>query len=167
MSTDYILEDRETFQAAKEKNRQLVENLLFARKNFCDGIGTNAAKRRLNRIAETELTAYLIRLAIEIEDHNILAKRYYGTRFQVIHYRKKFELIAGLCDLCRDCKIVYGERDNVIYFELPGCEQISWHIMEPIRGVPPYRAAWDQKRNSTLFKLEDACRTILREHGKS
>ena len=51
-----------------------------------------------------------------------------------------------------------------MYFELPGMEQISFHINlsddelknYPIKNYPKYNGTWDGKENSTLSKLEDA-----------
>jgi len=53
---------------------------------------------------------------------------------------------------------------HVIYFEIPGCEQISWHF-SPDSGkeFPVYVKKRDGKRNSTLFKLEETVRRILDE----
>jgi hypothetical protein len=62
-----------------------------------------------------------------------------------------------------DC--IYGiEKKNdystnaIIYFEIPGMEQISWHIYlsnDIINKLPTYPNKWDCKVNSTLYKLEN------------
>ena len=59
------------------KNSLLVEDLEDLRTDAL-GIGTNKIKRRLNKLAKEDNIAKIIRLMIEIEDVNILAKKYYG-----------------------------------------------------------------------------------------
>lgn len=43
----------------------------------------------------------------------------------------------------------------IVYFDLPGCEQISWHSKSK-PNCPLYDGVWDGKTNSVLPKLEKA-----------
>lgn len=80
-----------------------------------------------------------------------------------------------LCVLCRDHgNILYGchyddetEKyiNSVMYFELTGCEQISFHCHlndRKAENLPTYTKEWDGKVESTLPKLEEA---IMRLYG--
>jgi hypothetical protein len=107
----------------------------------------------------TSPIAKAVRLALEVEDKNIQAKkvsRYYRDKV----YRQKSELIYRLKAVFDEHSWLCGfqNSDNayinyVVYFEIPGCEQISWHI-EEVREFKPYTNEWDKKLNSTLDKLE-------------
>lgn len=44
---------------------------------------------------------------------------------------------------------------GVIYFELPGCEQISFHYDHEGVPLPVYEKEWDGQEGSTLRKLFD------------
>lgn len=155
---------------AKIKNQILINSLKEKRKNFA-GIGTNKAKRRLNKLAKTDPIAQATRLAIEIEDKNISAKEAFGT-FKDRIYNIKASLILDLCLIFKENSWTYGiQEDNtsitfyVIYFEIPGCEQISWHYMplDP-KEFPIYNKTWDQKENSTLLKLENITKKLLKNN---
>jgi hypothetical protein len=54
--------------------RTLVNKLAEARAGFC-GIGTRAAKLKLNRLANIDARAKAFRIALEIEDCSTQAKR--------------------------------------------------------------------------------------------
>ena len=145
----------------------LISQLEHSRSDFA-GLGTRKAKIRLNKLAKTDPKAKAIRLALEIEDKNISAKKSYGEFKQKI-YRQKSRLINELIELCKIHKWKYGIRKSdvpptthVIYFELPECEQISWHYTpEKNDKLPVYRKKWDGKTNSTLGKLEQPARKLL------
>lgn len=144
---------------AKLKNLDLVNDLNKFRKNML-GIGTNKIKRRLNKISKTNTLAKAIRLALEIEDKNISAKKYRGD---LHYYEQKYNLIIELINLFKLENWTFGkeksqvfETDYVIYFEIPGCEQISWHCNFPkelSKTIPDYKKPWDRKINSTLYKI--------------
>ena len=143
------------------KNAELVLDLKKRRSNFAN-IGTNKAKRFLNKLGLTLPIARALRLALEIEDKNIVAKGTYGDYIQKT-YHKKEELILKLCEIFKEQKWVYGiqksnniSASHVIYFEIPNCEQISWHFNPPYSDFPQYGGNWDGKKNSTLNKLEIA-----------
>lgn len=49
------------------------------------------------------------------------------------------------------------DTGNIVYFELPDCEQISFHCtFKNPKELPRYEKEWDRKVNSTLGKLETA-----------
>ncbi len=156
----YIKESSEK-SAEIFRRRSLKQELLFLleskRKNFA-GIGLNKAKRRLNKIKDTNSIALALRLSLEIEDYNIRAKfsGYYADRL----YNMKSELLKKLAHCCVENNFIHGIQDSdtpptkyVFYVEIPGCEQISWHC-DNIGVSRKYSKEWDGKENSTLLKLE-------------
>ena len=48
-----------------------------------------------------------------------------------------------------DCQ----QTTEIIYFEIPGCAQISWHYTHQGRPLPAYEKPWDGLTDSTLPKL--------------
>lgn len=163
----------DTIDEVIEKNEQLVEDLREKRNSFA-GIGTNKVKRRLNKIGISHLVARAVRTALEIEDKNISAKNSYGEYKDKI-YKKKAQLIIELCKLFKDQGWVYGlhkstvkDTSHVIYFEIPGCRQLSWHFTpEKPDDYPVYMSEWDREQGSTLTKLEVIVLDILRENWKA
>jgi len=151
----------------ENKNLQLIEDLKESRKLFA-GIGTNKAKRRLNKLAKNNPIAKAVRLAIEIEDKSISAKNSYGDYKEKI-YNQKYNYIIKLCELFEQQKWIYGIQNSdikmishVIYFEIPDREQISWHItLKEFSKFPIYKKDWDNKKNSTIKKLEDITIKLL------
>jgi hypothetical protein len=122
------------------------------------GIGTRKLKLRLNKLAQDDPLAQAARLALEIEDANVTAKRY-GPRYADRNYYKKQGLMRDLIALFRREEWLFGVHasdvrpaTHVIYFEIPGCEQISFHYT-PEERLPEYPKPWDGKQNSTLLKL--------------
>lgn len=148
----------------------LIYILKEKRKTFAS-IGTNKAKRRLNKLSKENEVAKAIRKALEIEDKNILAKDHYGKYKDKI-YNVKNILILELVHIFKENKWVYGIQKNkdpfpphIIYFEIPNCEQISWHFDANKLGLPKYNQEWDKEENSTLRKLEKITKKILKENG--
>jgi hypothetical protein len=70
-------ERQQRIQEVHEKNENLICDLKKKRDEFA-GIGTNKAKRRLNKLASTSLIAKAVRLALEVDDKSISAKKSYG-----------------------------------------------------------------------------------------
>ena len=142
--------------------RILVNQLLDARAAFC-GIGTKETKLRLNRLLRTCDRAKAFRIALEIEDCSTLGKKYFGE-WKTHYYRKKKELIHDLIKLCRVNNWTFGKQRSdgfgptwIIYFEIEGMEQISFHCeLDEEQKIPVYKSEWDGKRNSTLAKIEKA-----------
>lgn len=138
----------------------LVGQLTEARRNFV-GLGTRRAKLQLNRLGKTNPEARALRLALEIEDRSTQAKKYFGE-WRDKCYAEKSKLVLDLIRLFEIEGWTYGSRETgsfpgeVIYFEIPNCEQISFHCTL-IRKIPRYQGEWDEQRNSTLRKIEQAC----------
>lgn len=158
-------EEEKRKREAERKNRELTKQLHEKRENMC-GVGTRKVKLLLNKmIKQGDKIAELYRIALETEDYNIKAKEtlYY---YQDKVYRKKHEYILKLVDLCRSMDVVHGWQSSdvhgvnaVMYFDLPGVEQISFHTAmteEEKNAIPTYPSEWDGKRLSTLWKLEEA-----------
>lgn len=139
--------------------RTKVQALIIARENAC-GIGTRKIKLILNRLAKTDPLARAARIALEIEDANLLAKKYGGGKWSYRNYDKKGELIRELIKLFKAQGWVFGVQPSrhsrgVIYFEIPGCEQISFHYDHDGDPLPIYEKEWDKQEGSTLRKLFD------------
>lgn len=156
-----------------KKRIELITQLNDERANMC-GVGTRMVKLTLNKlIKEGDGIAKLYRIAIEAEDSNIKAKKYFGE-YHDKYYDDKMHYITLLVSECLDRKdVVFGyQRNNaifpkhIIYFELPGCEQISFHCTlsdEDIQCIPHYDGTWDKQENSTFPKLE---RAIFNRYGE-
>ena len=150
---------------ALQKNDDLVYQLSEKRDNFL-GIGTNKTKRRLNKLSQTDDIAMALRIALEIEDKNISAKKSFG-KYRERYYIQKSDLINSLIDLFEIYKWNYGIEkksehltNSIIYFDIPNCEQISWHTNLNCKDIPIYNQPWDGKINSTLNKLEDCIKNL-------
>lgn len=154
--------NKESKEKAKQKNLELVAVLKEARIKFC-GVGTREIKLILNRLKKTgNYIAEIYRIALEIEDENIKAKD--DFIYADAHYNKKRELINDLIELCKKEHIPYGVQKSdikntthIIFFDLPGCAQISFHTsFSSNTDLPEYKGKWDGMVNSTLKKLECA-----------
>jgi hypothetical protein len=151
-----------------DRRALLVESLVDKRTDFA-GMGTRKAKLQLNRLKDSNPVARALRLALEIEDANIQAKKYSG-KWRNRNYRKKEMLIGELCGVFKEQAWAgYGIQANkaahpshIVYFDIPGCEQISFHFSpaKPNR-YPEYHGEWDGKEFSTLDKLDRAARELL------
>lgn len=170
----------------ERKRQELLDSLSKARESFA-GIGTRKAKIRLNKLTKSSVAARAIRLALEIEDKNIsakLAERKYENLLDLVNrwqaayvtdyseriYEHKHKLILELCDLARAEGWTYGigksdsrATSHVIYFDLPGCAQISWHFStrQADGDFPEYPGQWDELEGSTLVKLETVTKSLL------
>ena len=146
--------------------RDLVRQLEKAREEFA-GIGTRKAKIRLNKLAKTCQIARAFRIALEIEDSSTTAKKY-GSAWSYEYYEKKHRLIHELMEICREKGWLFGKHPGdgfprwIIYFELPDCEQISFHCNSFDSDVPDYPHEWDRKTHSTLGKLEVVISELLK-----
>ena len=159
-----------TKMEAMWKNEQLAADLSDKRTSFC-GIGTRKAKVRLNKLAKEGIPmAKILRLALEIQDVNILAKKssyFYKGKI----YRKKEAMLYQLADICQEEGVVYGVQKTsnhmtsyVLYFDLPGAGQISFHTNVISKNWPVYQGEWDGRQNSTLGKLERAIGALLEDN---
>lgn len=151
-----------------------IASLATARTEFA-GVGTRLAKVRLNKLAKNDMNAKALRIALEIEDKNVSAKKYFGGNiagmsYSDLNYTIKHEKILELIELCQQMGWRHGIHDatsgttHVIYFHLPGVRQISWHFTpsdEELKVLPVYDGKWDKHENSVFKKLEIAiCKLI-------
>jgi len=147
------------------KKRDALKHQLKDKRETMCGIGTRKLKLFLNKkIREGDILAGIFRTALEAEDANINAKKYFGD-YSERYYAVKENMIGQLIGLCRACGITsYGYQNNdspfpkhIMYFDLPGCEQISFHCtVKSEWAVPKYSGSWDGQTVSTLPKLERA-----------
>lgn len=94
------------------KREQKLNVLIQARTEFA-GMGTRKAKLALNRLAKTDPYAHALRVALEIEDVNLTAKRYFGGdcggyTYAEINYMKKTENIETLIGISKSQGWVFG-----------------------------------------------------------
>ena len=159
---EYYSERSEKYYEAIEKNNDLIYQLYNLRKDAL-GIGTNKLKKRLNKLGEKDPIAKALRIAFEIEDKSTQAKDSYGKYRRKIYNQKRL-FIESLIELfLEQDNWVFGKQssdvaitDWIIFFEIPNCEQISFHT-DLYNGnvVPKYTKEWDGKINSTFEKLLD------------
>ena len=145
-----------------------------ARDQFC-GMGTRTVKLRLNKLVKAgDKIAAALRMALELEDKNITAKKYHGGSiggytYDQINYLRKQELIESLVRQCRDLgwsfgihKQDSGSTTHIIYFDIPNAGQISYHYTPPeAHDLPEYAGQWDGNDNSGLVKLEQAIAQLI------
>lgn len=151
---------------AERDNRHRIEDYEQRKDTFCHGIGQRRVKLFLNAcIKAGDEVAQMYRLALEAEGVNLNAKKALKKYHSDYHaYDKKEECLRQLSDMCKRMSVVFGIQAStapaaryVVYYELPGCEQVSFHTNEPqAAGWPKYDGAWDGKKCSTLGKLENA-----------
>lgn len=134
-------------------------------KQLTKGTGHN---RESILIEKSTLT--FLRAALECENCNINAKKYFNTdnfSYQDNNYAKKHALIRSLVSLASELGLTYGyavsddpQTRHIVYFDLPVTgEQISFHASlsdEMLKETPKYPKEWDQLQNSTLSKIERA-----------
>lgn len=156
----------------QRKNAGLCNQLYNSRNQMC-GIGTRKVKLFLNKkMKEGDRNAMILRTALEAEDANINAKKYFGD-YKIRYYEVKHARIQDLLLLYYDSPdLSYGyqeyagwDTNHIVYFELPGSgEQISFHCnLHYLNNIPVYGKQWDGQVNSTLPKIED---DIMRLYGK-
>lgn len=145
----------QTYRSSRERRAILTTQISAAREDAA-GMGTRKLKLRLNRLATISPVAKGYRLALEIEDANNAAKRYFGDHRER-YYAKKDELLRELVDLAEAQGWEYGfQAENtgattsICYLHLPGAEQVSWHCR--LEGKA-YQGEWDGKQLATLGKL--------------
>lgn len=142
-----------------EENRAVLLKLQQkARRDYC-GLGTKKVKLILNKEAEFDLKARILRLLLEIEDVNITAKNSYGDYADYRYYEKE-NLIQELIDLFDSKNLTYGfkqsdipTRQSIVFFELDG-KQFSWHSDLNFNENKTYKKDWDKQENSHLSKIE-------------
>lgn len=165
------------------KKYDLIRSSDLLKKEMCKGLGQRKVKCMLNALQKDDLIAAMYRLALEVENCNINAKKYKDCKYfeyRTNYYDLKHEHLSDLVGLVEkynehhDNKIVYGIQESdtieppyVCYFELPGMEQISFHSYFIKSNMPIYPNDWDGKVNSTLGKIEMAIMRRYRDVIKS
>ena len=155
----------------RRSRKQRVGKLIVARTEFA-GMGTRKAKLRLNKLAKENVLARAIRTALEIEDANLSAKRYFGGdcggfTYAQVNYARKCLGIEALIGIAKSEEWTFGvqpsdvgQTTGIIYFDIPGVGQVSWHY-SPTEPLPVYPGAWDGQAGSTLPKLGVATAALL------
>src|SRR4051794_9818718 len=113
--------------AEGQKRKKRVAMLVAARESFV-GVGTRKVKVFLNKAGKIDVYALALRMALEAEDANITAKRYFGGdcggySYADIHYSKKAEKIEALIEISKAQGWTFGIQPSdipatahVIYF---------------------------------------------------
>ena len=131
---------------------------------------TKATNHNRESILIEKSTLTFLREALECENCNINAKKYFNTdgfSYQDHNYAHKHALIRSLVSLAGELGLTYGyavsddpQTRHIVYFDLPVTgEQISFHASLPdeiLKEIPKYPKEWDQLQNSTLSKIERA-----------
>lgn len=143
-----------------------IEDYNNRKENFCHGIGLRKIKLFLNAcIKAGDEVAQLYRYALEAEGENIRAKKSWHKYHAYYYaYDNKEDYLSKLADMCMRLSFTFGIQDSdvpaaqyVVYFELPSCEQISFHTnADEAYKWPKYQGKWDGKKCSTMEKLEAA-----------
>ena len=164
-----------SYYEAVMKNDNLVHIGDKMKNDMCH-IGQKKVKLLLNSLVKKgDRIAGMYRQILECENCNINAKKYYNTvrhNYKEHYYNMKKDAIDNLIKDIIDYNstvsesdmIVFGKQssdvydtNDIVYFELPGLEQISFHtdISQSVYDmVPEYKKEWDEKVNSTLSKIE-------------
>jgi hypothetical protein len=149
-------------------NRERKFSVLIEARSHFAGVGTRRAKLTLNKLAKHDVVAAALRVALEAEDANLSAKRYFGgdcggLTYSEVHYARKSTNIGVLIEIAKSERWLFGVQPSgtlrtthIIYFDVPGVGQISWHYTPNDGSLPIYKGVWDQQVNSTLRKLEAA-----------
>lgn len=156
-------------QQRRARREDKISELRHMREHMC-GIGTNRVKRRLSAKAKRgDLLASALLLALKAEDANIQAKinyKYRGCKYSDYAYGEKEWHITELLAVCKTAGYKYGCQSCfmedtysiqcIVYCDLPGCCQLSWHSERNPDNLPHYDGEWDQADETTLAKIEEA-----------
>ncbi|TGK84831.1 hypothetical protein EHQ23_09040 [Leptospira bourretii] len=147
--------------------RNKSQILLRSRSHYCGGTLDEVILHLedilgSNRVAE----ALYYALNAEIANYEAKLSDRYGRRER---YRRKNLCISELLKLCNVEGFKYGIQKNlnnhrkaevVIYFDLPGTAQLSWHIniqnLDIKSKIPVYKNKWDNLKNSVFTKIEQS-----------
>jgi predicted Zn-ribbon and HTH transcriptional regulator len=141
------------------RSKLLVSDLNRSKTTFC-GIGIRELRLLLSQLSNSgDKVAEILKLALEIEETNIMAKSDFDYLKDRIYHRKEI-LLEELCQLCQDCGFNFGSQKSdrkgvrgILFFDLP-FGQVSWHTNLNPKKFPAYNKPWDGLENSTLDKLE-------------
>ena len=146
--------------AKAHRNKILNRDLDQAYNHFC-GSRLHTILTHLESIADESKLARAYLLALQTEIANRRAKKHKGDMRQRL-YKVKLSLLNELISHCqlsnyrveRARAHDIGGPSEVLYCYLPGCEQMSWHCNLGTLPLPEAQDPWDEKKYSTLKKLE-------------
>lgn len=150
--------------AKAHRNKTLNRDLDTAYNSFC-GSKLHPILVHLEGIAEDSKLAKAYYLALKTEIFNRRAKKHKGDmRYKL--YKQKVEFLNQLISHCQLYNYRIEKQKNadngpsdIIYCYLPGCEQISWHCSLGQLPIPEASDNWDEKKFSTLKKLESGLKS--------
>jgi len=143
------------------RNKVLNRDLDQAYNKFC-GSSLHLVLQDLESRGEEDVIARGYFLALQIEIANRRAKKHTGD-IRLRLYNKKVALLSEMVSHCQgngykiEQAVAHdvGGPGEVMYVYLPGCEQISWHCNVGRLALPEATQDWDEKKFSTLRKLEE------------
>lgn len=163
---DYECSVNDGRMQAESLNRKRIQDYDERKDEFCHCVGLRRIKLFLNNLVKNgDHVAKMYRIALEIEGVNLAAKKAllkYHSDYN--NYSLKESMLQELIGLCLVHNVCYGIQRStvpaaiyVIYFELPDCEQISFHTnLCDASKLPTYNGEWDGQKCSTMRKLESA-----------
>lgn len=150
--------------------KELYISFKMIEKTFC-GIGFDNVLSFLEN-KNNDSIAMMYRNALLAEYNNILAKQSEHSNKKDEHYKMKVNHLREILKLIDNYdgteQFEYGIQksnmyapNSILYFELPGCKQISFHVnMHDLHRtkIQNYKKEWDGIESSTMIKLEEAIR---------
>lgn len=147
-------------------------------KDFLFGLPLKTVLNKVRTFANhSSFVARLLYTALNAEMYSCMAKREkivnHNVRKSGVYYRLKEMYVIELSRLFfthnlehPEYLLLYGRgldededaiMTKVLYFHIPGCQQISYHISnaDAFASVPDYTLSWDECRNTTLSKLRE------------
>ena len=159
---------RRVIKPAKGHRNKVLNRDLDAAYNHFAGSRLFEVLSDLEAMATDNPLAKAYYLALRTEIANRRAKKHKGDMQNKL-YKEKVLWINQLISHCQ-MKNFRVERSkttdlagpaDVLFCYLPECEQISWHCNLGSLPLPQTNEEWDQKKFSTLRKLETAIQAIF------
>lgn len=170
-------------KVSTDKERQKKnENLIKAYEKFRVNVLKIGYENFLNKLIDLEEIAeekdkkivHLIILALNAEVCNIEAKKETEGKKKEEIYKRKHTFIHHMIEYVQNFSVNspsvnYGYHladtsiTKVIYFDIEGIKQISWHCEADFK-IPFYYGYWDNKSNSTLKKIIEASKKLFKKY---
>ena len=167
-------QERKLKKERNDRQKRYIDDLIFAGKvieiyNASDAVAT---KRLHNQLRANGADGGLAALMLIAQKASARAKKYRGKNRQR-SYDRKLQAMDNLCSHLTDTKYRWGWGTDpeascnwVLYVELPGIGQVSWH--SPIRlDGPDSSEKWDGTHNSELRIIKFARLLLLANQSKS
>ena len=149
------------------RSKILNRDLDQAYNHYC-GSRLHDVLQHLEVLATESSLAKAYLLAIKVEVVNRRAKKHKGD----MRYKLYKEKVVKINELISHCQLYNyriertkahdeGGPSDVIYCYLPECEQISWHCSLGKLPLPETSTPWDEKKFSTLRKLEQGLNSLF------